>query len=110
MLCSWRLVMQAVRTNPLLYLFLVSYFVLYFLLCFWYAPIASGNRIILAHFLPLLFVLAYGCHYLLRSSLVKLHRYFVISSTMMTAVILAITVADIYFVLLKRVSTLYGGL
>ena len=110
MFWSWRQVLQALRANPLLYLFLVTYFVLYFLLCFWYAPIASGNRIILAQFLPLLFGLAYGFHGLLRSSTIKAGRYFIVPSTVTTAVILLIVVVDIYFVLTERVGTSYGGL
>ena len=110
MFWSWRQMVQALRTNPLLYLFLVTYFVLYFLLCFWYAPIASGNRIILAQCLPLLFGLAYGFHGLLRSSTIKAGRYFIVPSTVTTAVILLIVVVDIYFVLTERVGTIYGGL
>lgn len=110
MLWSWRQAMQALRTNPLLYLFLVTYFVVYFLLCFWYAPIASGNRIILAQFLPLLFSLAYGSHCLLRSSLIKIGESFSTASNVATVGILLIVVVDIYFVLTERVGTIYGGL
>ncbi len=110
MLWFWRQGVQALRTNPLLYLFLVSYFVAYFLLCFWYAPIASGNRIILAQFLPLLFALACGCHYLLRSSWFKVRSHVITPSTLATVVILLIVVVDIYFVLTERVGTIYGGL
>jgi hypothetical protein len=110
MFWSWRQVVQALRTNPLLYLFLVTYFVLYFLLCFWYAPIASGNRIILAQFLPLLFSLAYGFHGLLRSSTIKAGKYCITPSAVATVVILLIVVVDIYFVLTERVGIIYGGL
>jgi hypothetical protein len=110
MFWSWRQVLQALRANPLLYLFLVTYFVLYFLLCFWYAPIASGNRIILAQFLPLLFSLAYGFHGLLRSSTIKAGKYCITPSAVATVVILLIVVVDIYFVLTERVGIIYGGL
>lgn len=40
--------------------FLVSYFMMSFLLVAWYVPIASGNRFILAHFLPLLFTISFA--------------------------------------------------
>ena len=110
MFWSWRQVLQALRTNPLLYLFLVTYFVLYFILCFWYAPIASGNRIILAQFLPLLFSLAYGFHWLLRSSLIKVGKAFITPASVATGVMLLIVVVDIYLVLTERVGTIYGGL
>jgi hypothetical protein len=110
MLWSWRLVVQAVRANLLLYLFVMSYFVVYFLLCFWYAPIASGNRIVLAQFLPLLFTLAYSFHCLSRSSLIKVGGAVMTPASVATVVILLLVVVDIYFVLTERVGTIYGGL
>lgn len=110
MLWSWRQALQALRANPFLYLFLLTYFVLYLLLCFWYAPIASGNRIILAQFLPMLFTLAYGFHCLLRSASIKIDRHFIPLSTMVTVAILLVLVVDSYSVLTERVAAIYGGL
>jgi len=78
MLRFWRRVYQAVLANPILYLFLALYFGVYLLLCFWYAPIASGNRIILAQFIPFLFTISYGLHRLLLSSQLTLSGHSVL--------------------------------
>ena len=110
MLYFWRRVYQAVCANPILYLFLALYFGVYLLLCFWYAPIASGNRIILAQFLPFLFTISYGLHKLLLSSQLTLSGYSVYTLDLYNFALLLVVLGDIYLVLTERVGTMYGGL
>jgi len=49
----------AVKRHGAIFGFLAAYFAVSFLLVAWYVPIASGNRFLLAHFLPLLFTIAF---------------------------------------------------
>jgi hypothetical protein len=63
----WRRVREMAMSNPFLCLFLILYFASYFLFYAWYAPIADGNRLILAQFIPLMFTISYALQTLLRS-------------------------------------------
>lgn len=110
LLVAWEQGWQAFQRDPLPYLFLVVYFVAYFLLSFWYAPIVSTNRIILAQFLPLLWTTAYGCHRLLPATQIKIWGRPMTLSTLATGLILLMVIVDIYFVLTARVGVMYGGL
>jgi 4-amino-4-deoxy-L-arabinose transferase-like glycosyltransferase len=105
----WRRVRQAVMSNPILYLFLVIYFAGYLLLYFWYVPIAGGDRLILAQFIPLMFTVSNGLHTLLLSSRLKIRGHSVHTLVISNLAILLIVIADIYFVLTERVGTMYGG-
>ena len=62
----WTQTRQTVAANPALSLFLVTYFGAYALLYSWYAPIAAWNRLVLAQFIPLMFVVSLGLRKLLR--------------------------------------------
>ena len=108
-LCSWRRACQAVMSNPILCLFLALYFAGYILLYFWYAPIVSGNRLILAQFIPFMFTVSYGLHTLLISSRLKARGHSVYSLVIINLAILPIVISDIYLVLTERVVTMYGG-
>ena len=68
---KWRRAWEAISGNPLLFLFFVSYFKIYVLLYFWYAPIAAGDRLILAQFIPMLLVLASGVQTLLKEDKIR---------------------------------------
>ena len=107
---SWRRARKAVMSNPFLYLFLAIYFAGYILLYFWYAPIISGNRLILAQFIPFMFTVSYGLQTLLISSRLKARGQSVYSLVIINLAILPIVITDIYFVLTERVATIYGGL
>lgn len=106
---SWRRARQAVMSNPFLYLFLALYFAGYILLYFWYAPIVSGNRFILAQFIPFMFTVSYGLHTLLISSRLKARGQSVHSLAIINLAIFPIVITDIYFVLTERVAAMYGG-
>jgi hypothetical protein len=94
--------------HPLLCVFLLAYFVAYFLLYAWYSPIAGGNRLILAQFVPLMFTLTTGWQALLRSS--KLNFGGQIDTLLVVdLIVLGVLAIDIYFVLTARVGTVYGG-
>lgn len=57
--------------------FILGYLVINFLACSWYGPIELGNRLILAHFLPLIFSLSWGIEYLMRNKQVRIRsRYY----------------------------------
>jgi hypothetical protein len=60
----WRKTRRLIAENSFFLFFVLSYFAIYVLLYFWYAPITAGDRLILALFIPLLLVLSSG----LRSS------------------------------------------
>jgi hypothetical protein len=62
-----RRVREMAMSNPFLSLFLILYFGSYFLFYAWYAPIADGNRLILAQFIPFMFTISYALQTLLRS-------------------------------------------
>jgi len=95
--------------NIFLYFFLASYFGCYCLLYFWYAPIVSGNRLILSLFVPLMFTISYGLQALLRSSEVEIGGRCVGTLTVFNSAILLLVLVDIYEVLTQRVTTLVGG-
>ena len=100
---------QITVASPILCFFLPTYFVAYFLLYTWYAVIAEGNRLILAQFLPLMFVVSSGLHTVLRSSQVKIGRHPVNALTATNLIIFAIIIVDIYFIITGRVHTMFGG-
>jgi hypothetical protein len=68
----WPRARQLAKENAILLAFFVLYFTLYVLLYFWYAPIASGDRLTLALFIPLLLVLATGLDAVLRGDQVRI--------------------------------------
>ena len=108
-LLLWQRARQIIMSNRILCLFLVLYFVTYLLLYFWYAPIADGNRLILAQFIPLMFTLSYGLYKLLDASRIIVKEYVVKISDLANLAIMIIVIVDIVFVLTQRVGTIFGG-
>jgi len=108
-LIRWRRVLTWFTHNLILLVFILVYFAVYFLLYFWYAPIASGNRLILAQFIPLIGLLAVGFQSLLVDFRINLRGKSVNLFTVINLAILAILVVDIYAVLTMRIMILYGG-
>ena len=105
---QWRRAWRAFVANPFLYLFLLIYFPAYFVLYFWYAPIAEGNRLILAQFLPLMFVLAWGSTRLLRGVQLNLRGVRMEVMTLFNLAVLALIVIDLPR-LIARAGEMYGG-
>jgi len=100
---------KMLHSNIFPILFVCLYFSAYLLLYSWYAPVADGNRFILAQFLPLLFMLSLGLQAVLGDV-----NYFILRKKLplLTAVNYAITgvlLIDIYFILTDRIVSLMGG-
>jgi hypothetical protein len=108
-LAFWQRARQIVISNPCLCIFLICYFAGYFLLYFWYAPIASGNRLILSQFIPLIFTISYGVQTILQPSQIKVRGHPVNVLMVFNVGVLLVVVVDIYFVLTKGIGTMYGG-
>jgi hypothetical protein len=105
----WRRAGAWLSANPLLFLFFVSYFVVYTLLYFWYAPIAAGDRLILAQFIPLLLVLASGVQSLFRGDRFQVRGKSIAWLTVLNLAILGMVVADSLWALQRGVYLLRGG-
>lgn len=106
---SHRRAQPSLRTNPLLHPFLLAYFSVYFVRCYWYGVVVVGNRIILANLLPLLFVLAYGSYRLLRPLSVSIGGRRLSLTTLATAAIFAVLAVDACDVLTRRIGVMYEG-
>jgi hypothetical protein len=97
------------RANAVRLFFIFAYFTGYLLLYAWYTPIASGNRFILALFLPAMLLL------IRILSLAQNHHASVqvfgstIEARTFSSVILLMLLAYIISVYPLRVSTMYGG-
>ena len=92
-------------------LFVLGYQIGYLLLYFWYAPIASGNRFVLALFLPLIFILAWGnWEYRPRQPFpVPVNGVNLSWHNALHSVLLVIIAIDIYLVMTQRIFLIYGG-
>ncbi len=97
------------RQHGWLIAFVLAYFGAYFLLYAWYAPIAEGNRLILAQFLPLLFVLFAAVHGLLGDKVVKLFDRPVQLLTGINWAMVMILGVDIFLILSERIGMILGG-
>jgi hypothetical protein len=91
-------------------LFCLSYFAVYLLGYAWYSPIASGNRFVLAQFLPFMFSISYSIsqqplrHISIPSTTVRLRP-----SDLMQVAILMVLAFELYFILTARIVMMYGG-
>ena len=106
---QWKRTWKLIQTNPFMVLFAIIYFVAYILLYFWYAPIVSGNRLILAQFIPLLFAISAGLHALLNDSRIKIAGLQMETLTAINLVVLCILAGDICFILTVGVGHMIGG-
>ena len=89
--------------------FFLAYFSIYIVLYFWYAPIAAGDRLILALFIPLLLVQASALQALLRGERFQVRGRQVAWSTVVNIVVLCLVAADIRWALVEGVYILRGG-
>lgn len=96
-------------SNWALWLFLASFFVVYALMYFWFAPISSGNRQILALFIPLLFVLTAGIQEITKDAIFRFRDRQINVLTGINLAILLVVIFDVFFILTQRVGSLYGG-
>jgi hypothetical protein len=100
---------RLLAANRTLVVFLLAYFATYLLLYIWYGVIIAGNRLVLAQFLPLMFVISRGLCALLRSSQVRMGGRQLNALTAANLVILVVVAVDVYSVLTERVGGRYGG-
>ena len=100
---TWRIV----RQYAFLFLFNLMYFIVYLLLYAWYTPIASGNRLTLAQFLPLMFAFSFVIFRLYSKHLYKEERNDLARA--FTTIVAFLLVYDIYIVLSQKIGTMYGG-
>jgi hypothetical protein len=90
-------------------LFLALYFGLYVLAYFWYAPIAAGDRLILALFLPLLVTLSSGLKAVLADQRLRLDGRSVGWLTLVNLLVLGMIVTDAVWAVGRGVYILRGG-
>jgi hypothetical protein len=98
-----------IRANPIPLLFAGLYFWAYLLLYFWYAPIAAGNRLILAQFLPLMYSLSSGLSALLQGKSIRLASREVGLLVVVNLAILPFILYDVTTVLTDRAGWMIGG-
>jgi len=89
--------------------FLSAYFGLYFLLYSWYVPIAEGNRLVLAQFMPAMFAISLGLQETLKTSVVKLFERPVPALFVINGVVLLVLLVDIYLILTVRIINTWSG-
>ncbi|HLC06296.1 MAG TPA: hypothetical protein VJK02_24950 [Anaerolineales bacterium] len=100
---------EGVSRNPFLSLFFVGYFVAYILLYFWYAPIAAGDRLILAQFIPMLLVLASGVQALIHGEVIPIRGRSIRWSTVLNLLVLGVISVGVFRALTQGVYVLRGG-
>lgn len=105
----WERTRERIHSDPLPLLFVLLYFVVYFCLYAWYAPINSGNRLILAQFIPLLFIVSLGLKDLLDDQQVRLMARTANPLTALNLAMLALLAVNIAFLFILRVGSMYGG-
>jgi hypothetical protein len=105
----WKRAWKLIQANLFLVLFAVIYFGAYFLLYFWYAPIVSGNRLILAQFIPLLFAVSAGLQTLLGDRHIKISGSQVEALAAINLIVFCILAIDIFFIVTMRVGHMIGG-
>jgi hypothetical protein len=98
-----------IHANAAIILFAGIYFVAYLLMYFWYAPIAAGNRLVLAQFLPLMYSLSVGQQALLGDKSIRIARRQVRLLDLINLALLVFIVFDIRSVLTGRILWMKGG-
>jgi hypothetical protein len=97
------------RSSPGLVLFVVAYFAAYLSLYAWYTPLASGNRFILAQFLPLMFLITRGLSFAQNHNMtIRIHGTKFGASAISSTIVLFLML-HLVFVFPHRISTMYGG-
>lgn len=89
--------------------FAAAYVASYFVLYAFYAPIASGNRLTLALFLPLMFSLSVVAVRSGRELRIPLGRWRVSLLTAFNVLLTPLLAYDVYVILTHRITAVYGG-
>jgi hypothetical protein len=106
---KWKQAWQLIRANLFLALFALLYFATYFLLYFWYAPITSDNRLILAQFIPLFFTISAGLQALLSETHIQIGKMKLQALPAINLLVLCVLSVDIYLILTTRIVQMIGG-
>jgi hypothetical protein len=72
----------------------VIYFAGYLPLYSWHAPIVDGNRLVLAQFIPVMFIITFGLHTLLGSSRLMIGEHSEPTAVMCSSPVLTVSAAD----------------
>jgi hypothetical protein len=105
----WGQTQGLLTANRTLITFWLAYFAAYVLLYAWVGVINPANRYVLAHFMPLMFVLSRGLCALLASSQVRVGRHTVNELMAVNLMILAVVAVDVCSVLARRAGSVFGG-
>src|SRR5262245_4335253 len=97
------------RTNPSVVLFVAAYFMGYLALYAWYTRIVSGNRIVLAQFLPGMFLIVRSLSFAQDHNLVIRIFGRRVPASVVSPTILLILGLYLCFIFPHRISTKYGG-
>jgi hypothetical protein len=98
--------LERIKQHPFVVTFVLGYLGGYLLLYAWYVPIAAGNRLLLALFLPFMFASAFVLHDLTGASAGRSRSW------LFTAVHIAVIAAvalELHDILTHRIVTVYGG-
>jgi hypothetical protein len=100
---------EEIRKNAFPFMFFACYFPAYFLLYFWYAPIAAGDRLILAQFIPLLLVLSAGWQNLLQHDRLRIGSRSMTWRTVLGMAVLVMAGERALWALTQGVYVIRGG-
>ena len=106
---KWRRTMRGARASPALVWFVALYFAGYLLLYAWYAPISAGPRLVLAQFLPLMYVLYAASEYLWEGARITIWGHAWSAMTMANLGLLTVLGLDLFSILSTRIVSIYGG-
>lgn len=98
-----------IRAEPMIALFLCTFFMGYAVSYAWYVPIANGNRFTLSLLLPFLFLTVNGLRIARQDRLAVSVGGWPITASSCQAVALACLVAFLVFIFPARIAMQYGG-
>jgi hypothetical protein len=105
----WRRALHLASENLVVILFMVVYFATFLLLYFWYAPIAAGDRLILALFIPLLVSSYGGIQLLLEDARVALRGRSISWMVVLNVALLTFVAADVLLVIARSADGIGVG-
>ena len=96
-------------TNPALVVFVLTYFMGYLLLYAWWTPLASGNRFILAQFLPLMLLITRGVSFAQNHNMAIQIRGTKFGASAISSTIFLLLTLYLVFIFPDRISTMHAG-
>jgi hypothetical protein len=108
-LWQWRRVIYLISTQPFQVGFVFAYFLSYTLLIAWYTYIGGANRLILALFLPFMYIVGRSLHGIKIKWTLSIGRHDFDFLYLVNLLVLAVVLVDIYFILTQRIVIQFGG-